>query len=317
MNPKVSIIIPVYNGSNYVAEAIESALAQTYNNIEIIVVNDGSRDNGATDNAVKPYLDKIRYIKKENGGVSSALNEGIRQMTGEYFSWLSHDDLYTPEKVSSQIYALEASGGNNILIMTDSDFINASGKKIIRPKIHTVLWPENKKMSMLEIVDIVFAGTSIGGCTLLIPRSAFDKAGLFNEDYRYMQDMDMWYRIFLNGFNLLYINNIGVHSRVHSGQLTVSGNNIGKKDAQIIGRNLINQLLRINAYDQLKNYACLCFRNQMWENGDYIISSIKKCTKLSVKYKCRLFKYRIYGHIRPIIRTIYYKFLWNINIKNA
>lgn len=172
-------------------------------------------------------------------------------------------------------------------------------------------------MNLLEIVDIVFAGTSISGCSLLIPKKAFDIAGLFNEDYRYMQDMDMWYRIFFQGFTLLYINTLGVHSRVHGGQLTVNGNDIGKKDARVIGRNLINQLLKIKAYKQLKNYACLCYRNQMWENGTYIINSIKKQTKLSAKYKCRLLKYRIYGHIRPIIRTIYYKFLWNINIKNA
>ena len=92
-DPKVSIIIPVYNGANYVSEAIDSALAQTYKNIEIIVVNDGSSDDGATEKIAKSYGDRIRYFAKENGGVSSALNFGIRQMTGEWFSWLSHDDL--------------------------------------------------------------------------------------------------------------------------------------------------------------------------------------------------------------------------------
>ena len=103
MNPKVSIIIPVYNGANYVAEAIDSALAQTYKNIEIIVVNDGSRDDGATEKVVLSYGDKIKYIAKENGGVSTALNRGIAEMTGEYFSWLSHDDAYTPEKIENQV----------------------------------------------------------------------------------------------------------------------------------------------------------------------------------------------------------------------
>ena len=83
-NPKVSIIIPVYNGSNYLKEAIDSALEQTYKNIEIIVVNDGSRDNGATEKIVKSYGDRIRYYKKDNGGVSTALNLGIEKMTGEY-----------------------------------------------------------------------------------------------------------------------------------------------------------------------------------------------------------------------------------------
>ena len=104
--PLVSIVIPVYNGSNYMREAIDSALAQTYRNIEVIVVNDGSRDDGATDAIARSYGDRIRYIPKENGGSSSALNTGIRNMKGDWFSWLSHDDLYAPEKVEKQVELL-------------------------------------------------------------------------------------------------------------------------------------------------------------------------------------------------------------------
>ena len=90
--------MPVYNGANYVREAIDSALAQTYDNIEIIVVNDGSSDGGRTEEICLAYGDKIRYFSKPNGGVASALNLAVREMTGEYFSWLSHDDLYYPQK---------------------------------------------------------------------------------------------------------------------------------------------------------------------------------------------------------------------------
>ena len=102
-NPKVSIVIPVYNGSDYLKEAIESALAQTYKNIEIIVVNDGSNDNGNTQRIALSYGNEIRYYYKENGGTATALNFGIEKMQGEYFSWLSHDDVYYPEKISTQI----------------------------------------------------------------------------------------------------------------------------------------------------------------------------------------------------------------------
>ena len=77
MDKKVSIIIPVYNGSNYLKEAIESALAQTYDNVEVLVVNDGSNDGGATEQIALSYGERIRYFKKENGGVASALNVGI------------------------------------------------------------------------------------------------------------------------------------------------------------------------------------------------------------------------------------------------
>src|SRR4026207_13272 len=93
-DPLVSIVIPVYNGANFMREAINSALAQTYKNTEVIVVNDGSTDNGLTDAIAKEYGDKICYFRKENGGCGSALNMGIANMKGDYFSWLSHDDVY-------------------------------------------------------------------------------------------------------------------------------------------------------------------------------------------------------------------------------
>ncbi len=119
--PKVTIIIPVYNGENYVSEAIESALAQTYKNIEIIVVNDGSTDN--TEKIIE------KYIKKTNGGVSTALNEGIKNMTGDYLSWLSHDDLYLPNKIEEQIKFLFNLKEKDVILYCNSALIDANGKR--------------------------------------------------------------------------------------------------------------------------------------------------------------------------------------------
>ena len=123
-NPLVSIIIPVYNGSNYLKKAIDSALNQTYSNIEIIVVNDGSTDEGKTEQIAKSYGSKIRYIKKENGGVSSALNEGIREMKGTYFSWLSHDDEYCADKIEKQIESLKKVNNPRTVALCGTEFID-------------------------------------------------------------------------------------------------------------------------------------------------------------------------------------------------
>ena len=164
-NPLVSIVIPVYNGANYVAEAIESALKQSYKNIEIIVVNDGSTDN--TEKIVKKYGDKIRYFYKENGGVASALNFGIKNMKGEYFSWLSHDDIYYPNKIERQIEELK-----NI----DKDNILYSGFELINDKSEFLYAWEIASTNEYRKLNNSFYALLLSGlnfCSLLIPKKAF------------------------------------------------------------------------------------------------------------------------------------------------
>ena len=102
---KVSVIIPAYNGDRYISEAIDSVLAQTYTNYEIIVVDDGSTDN--TSQVVKAYGDRVRYIYRENQGVASARNLGIAKAEGEYIAFLDQDDLFFPNKLSEQLNCFE------------------------------------------------------------------------------------------------------------------------------------------------------------------------------------------------------------------
>ena len=103
MKPLVSIIIPLYNGSNYIEQAIQCALQQDYENTEILIINDGSTDQGLGRDICLKYSDRIRYFEKPNGGCASALNYGIRNAKGQFISWLSHDDLYQPNKISYQV----------------------------------------------------------------------------------------------------------------------------------------------------------------------------------------------------------------------
>lgn len=183
----VSIIIPVYNGSNYLSEAIESALAQSYSHIEIIIVNDGSDDEGKTEAIARSFGDKIKYFYKKNGGVSSALNFGIAHMSGDYFSWLSHDDLYAPNKIERQVAAIE----------TDRDIILCSGllmdaqKNIIRHKTKLL----SGRYSGRELFQKTIDGYNLNGLGFLIPKTILDEVGGFNVNMKYIQDFDCWLRI--------------------------------------------------------------------------------------------------------------------------
>lgn len=227
-NPLVSIIIPVYNGSNYLNECINSALAQTYKNIEIIVVNDGSDDNGATENIAKSYGNKIRYFYKENGGVSSALNYGIENMKGEWFSWLSHDDLYLPNKIEKQIQSIIDNNLNvkKTIISCWTKLIDANGKDI--------LFQIKKNKSGYFSGDQMFKklckSNCIYGCSLLIPKEALNKIGGFDVNYKFIQDWICWLNLSLEGNGFYICPETLVKARVHKNQQTKKLSSIRPKE---------------------------------------------------------------------------------------
>jgi glycosyltransferase involved in cell wall biosynthesis len=181
----VSIVIPVYNGSNYLRQAIDSALKQTYRSTEIIVVNDGSDDGGRTDDIARSYGDRVRYFRQPNGGVSTALNRGLRQMAGEWFAWLSHDDVFAADRIEQDmIVAAENPQGR--VFFSRINTIDAEGKFVrdIRYPIDRVTNP--REALQLGGVDM---------CSMTVHRSCFDRVGFFNEANRTTQDVEMTLRL--------------------------------------------------------------------------------------------------------------------------
>jgi len=253
--PKVSIIIPVFNGSDYLKQSIDSALSQTYSNIEIIVVNDGSNDDGASEKIALDYKGKIRYFAKENGGVSSALNYGIKQMDGEWFSWLSHDDIYKPNKIAEQIEYLnkviisqtENSANksiSNIVLYCDTEFINSKGEVILRLKPIAKEFESTKEIILKNIKN-----NRLGGCSFLINKSAFLDMGGFNERIRTVSDYDYWYRLLLNGYKFYYVPKTLVQGRMHKKQVTYKLSDLGYKELNEFHTWLLKQLERKPEYD--------------------------------------------------------------------
>jgi len=207
-NPKVSIIIPVYNGSNYLKEAVDSALSQTYKNIEIIVINDGSNDSGITEALAKSYGDSIKYYYKENGGVASALNYGIEVMQGNYFSWLSHDDVYFPEKIQTQIDILKFYT-YPVISYSDFEFIDENSK-LLKVK-------KSKSFKKNKFLISLITSHKIHGCTLLIPKECLEKYGIFNEKLKTVQDYELWFRL-AQKYEFIYLPKVLIKSRLHKSQ---------------------------------------------------------------------------------------------------
>jgi glycosyltransferase involved in cell wall biosynthesis len=200
-------VIPVYNGANYLREAIDSALAQTYRDVEVLVVNDGSTDGGRTEEIARSYGERIRYVAQANGGVASALNTGIREMTGAYLSWLSHDDVYLPTKVAAQVARL-SSAPDGAVLFGDYEIIDASGRVIGSRRYHGTT-----AAIRVELVT----DDPVHGCATLVPRRSLDVVGPFDVGLRTSQDYDLWFRL-AGRFPFVHVPEILLRSRIHAQQ---------------------------------------------------------------------------------------------------
>ena len=312
--PLVSIIIPVYNGSNYVREAIDSAIAQTYKNREIIVVNDGSNDNGETERIILSYGDSVRYVKKENGGVSSALNTGIGLANGEYISWLSHDDVYYPTKLEKQVEQLANSTEKCAIVMCANRQIDKNSEFVGRSRFCKLPTDEiiGWEYALMHIIK-----TSCNGCTLLIPKAVFDKCGLFDEGLRYAQDYFMWLNIFSDGYPLIYGKDVNVGARVHKQQLTQTGRDLFVSDSCILAERILPKLAILSSqknnyvYQFAKTYA----KHHIRPIVDCCIETAKSKKLFSLSDRIVINAIYAYGAIRPLIKKMYYRLVKRVEAR--
>jgi glycosyltransferase involved in cell wall biosynthesis len=186
--PTVSVIVPTYNGEKYLEEALVSVFAQTYNNYELIVVDDGSSTSGVADICGK-YRDKLRYIRQDNNGQASARNNGIMQCHGEYVAFLDDDDIWLPDKLQKQVscYArLRDEKINAGLVYTGHQFIDEDYRVI-----SNVLY-KSAGNNYRKLLFIDFIGTP---SSVMVPRFVLDDVGLFDKTICNTEDYDMWLRI--------------------------------------------------------------------------------------------------------------------------
>lgn len=227
--PLISIVMPVYNGSNYMRAAIDSALAQDYPNVEIVLVNDGSRDDGATDAIARSYGERVRYFSKPNGGVASALNRGLAEMRGDVFCWLSHDDIHLPHKTSRQVAEWDRLGRPDEVLISDYRLIDEAGKPLHDVVLNHALITEKPLYALLR--------GSIHGCTVFVPRRIFDEVGGFDESLPTTQDYDLWNKM-IRRHRFRHMPEILIESRSHDEQGS------RKQDHRIEARALWTRMVR-------------------------------------------------------------------------
>ncbi|TMU87547.1 glycosyltransferase [Bacillus sp. BHET2] len=202
MKPTVSIVIPFYNCS-YVAQAIQSALNQSYTNIEVIVVDDGSTKEIER---LTPFMNKIMYIRKENGGTATAINEGIKRASGDYIAWLSSDDYFDHQKVEKQLDFMINRGAK--ASFHNYDFIN-SANEVLLPFI-------GKRFTNAdEIYRSFMTINPVNGCSVMLHKDVISDVGYFSPNLRFTQDYEMWFRLLIHGHVMYYLDEVLLKYRSH------------------------------------------------------------------------------------------------------
>jgi glycosyltransferase involved in cell wall biosynthesis len=188
MNPPVSVVVPVYNGALFVAEAIEAILSQDYQPIEVVVVDDGSTDE--TPAIVGAY--PVRYVRQENAGASAARNRGLAEATGELLTFCDYDDVYHPTKVSSQVRHLIENPQTACVLVHHRTFVE--------PGTEPPAW---------------MAKDDTGVQAPMIRRSVLDNVGGYNPEYRMSETMEWLGRMKAAGLVVDVLPDVLVDRRLH------------------------------------------------------------------------------------------------------
>lgn len=221
MKPLVSAIIPNYNYARYVGEAVESALGQTYQNIEVIVVDDGSTDNSLE--VLERYRDRIKIIEQKNSGVCVARNRGVAESAGEYIAFLDADDVWLPEKIEKQVEKF-ASGKDLGLVHVGVIDIDASGDELAT-HLNGMEGDVSAELMMFEKAVILGGGSGV-----MIPRPVFDEVEGFDESLSTSADWDLYFRI-SSAFSVGFIGQPLLRYRLHGSNMH---SNIPRMEGEMI-----------------------------------------------------------------------------------
>jgi glycosyltransferase involved in cell wall biosynthesis len=201
-NPLVSVIIPVYNSEKYLGESITSVLAQTYQPIEIIIVNDGSTDG--SEKIANKFSKQTSYFFQNNQGAAAARNYGVEKSNGDFISFLDADDLWESDKIDKQMKAFKSS---------EADMIFGNVYQFISPDV------DSKSKIKLEESDKMLPGFVPG--TLFMEKSSFQKVGPFNTSWSVGEFIDWYLHAQDAGLNHFMLSEIVMRRRIHSSNLGI------------------------------------------------------------------------------------------------
>ena len=186
--PVVSVVIPAYNASRYIAETLDSVFAQRFRDFEVIVVNDGSPDTPALEAALAPYRDRIEYLVRENGGPSAARNTAIRRARGTLVAFLDGDDTWLPDCLADQV-ARAAEDPSVAVLHADAEVVGDPRS------VGMTLQQLNASEGHVDFLGLIDERCVITTSCSMVRRDVLLDVGMFDEALRRSEDYDLWLRI--------------------------------------------------------------------------------------------------------------------------
>jgi glycosyltransferase involved in cell wall biosynthesis len=257
----VSVVIPAFQCAQYIAQAVDSVLQQSFSDFEIIVVNDGSPDTPQLEAALLPYWEKIRYHKQDTRGPSGARNAGILQARGKYVAFLDGDDYWRSDHLAKLMALfqedakLDLAYCDCVLLKQEKPFANAFS---VEPQ-----------SSAVNFDSLLVERCAISTSSAVVSRESILKAGLFDENFRRCEDFDMWLRLSFGGARMAYHTEAQVFHRMN--EVGLSADRLSMKRD------------RIRVYEKIA--ASLPVTMQQQETIHKLVSNIKAdCHVDEMKY---------------------------------
>lgn len=256
--PLVTVIIPSYNHARYISQSIESVVSQSYENLEIIVIDDGSKDQSLK--IINGLADKYGFIviARENRGAARTLNDGIEMATGKYISFLASDDYYLPQRIENAVLQLEKSADKVALVYCDGYIINDAGQQI------GLFGDRHPRPLVGSIYDNLLVGNWIPGMGVTFKAEVL-KQFMFDERFM-IEDHTLFLRMFKDEkHELTFYNDLGFAYRWHGKNISKPGELMDIENKLI--ENCFEEVGRYAEFKrQLKNRSFARIKVARWKN---------------------------------------------------
>lgn len=298
--PLVSVIVPCYNHEKYVKETIESIINQTYKNIELIVIDDGSKDDSVQ--VIQKLADKFRFtfVHRPNKGLSATLNEGIKLSKGKYFSAIASDDICTLDKIEILVNQFEKLDDEYGLVCGNAQFIDENSNIFDLNDCNNLMQYFTQDKNDFDMITqfgtykSLLNGNYIPVMSTLIKKSALMEIGLYEEDIS-LEDWNMWFKL-SKKYKMKFVDKSVAFYRWHDSNST-----------KTISKRLAMDLIFI--FEREKEYAFSMGLKRDWRRGYFSSLSFLVKNKNLALFWQKIIKNNFFSYSLFLVNKFYIKIL--------